>query len=152
MLLSIDDDWEKYLESTYNNEIIQKDNHIIQEGREPTQIPKCSDIYISTKTKISYLSSVIDLKDIFWKIPILEYHIQQVGILKKQMKMNSTTQVELDIINQKLESEKCIDQNIINSINNPTGRIKFRDIRKISIGLSKKDILSYKCKKKECIL
>jgi hypothetical protein len=30
------------------------------------------------------------------------------------------------------------------SINNPLGRIKFKDIRKISIGISKKDILSYK--------
>ena len=147
-MLSIDDDWEKYLESTYNNEIIKKDNGIIQDEGEPTKIPKCSDIYISTKTKISYLTYPVDLKDVFWKIPILEYHIPQVGILKKQMKMNSTTQHDLDIINQKLESEKCIDQNIINSINNPTGRIKFRDIRKISIGLSKKDILSYKCKKK----
>ena len=147
-MLSIDDDWEKYLESTYNNEIIQKNNGIIQDEGEPTKIPKCSDIYISTKTKISYLTYPVDLKDVFWKIPILEYHIPQVGILKKQMKMNSTTQHDLDIINQKLESDKCIDQNIINSINNPTGRIKFRDIRKISIGLSKKDILSYKCKKK----
>jgi TATA-box binding protein (TBP) (component of TFIID and TFIIIB) len=31
---------------------------------------------------------------------------------------------------------------------NPNGRIKYKDIRKVSIGLSKKDIISYKCKKK----
>jgi hypothetical protein len=34
------------------------------------------------------------------------------------------------------------------SINNPNGRIKFKDIRKISIGISKKDIMSYRCKRK----
>jgi hypothetical protein len=34
------------------------------------------------------------------------------------------------------------------SINNPNGRIKFKDIRKISIGVSKKDIMSYRCKRK----
>ena len=33
-------------------------------------------------------------------------------------------------------------------IDNPDGRIKFKDIRKISIGISKKDIMSYRCKKK----
>ena len=34
-----------------------------------------------------------------------------------------------------------VDEQIITSINNPTGRIKFKDIRKISIGISKKDII-----------
>ena len=71
-----------------------------------------------TETKISYLTSPINLNDTFWKIPITEYHIPQVGILKKQMKMISATQVDLDIINEKLKSEKCIDQHIINSIIN----------------------------------
>ena len=41
-----------------------------------------------------------------------------------------------------------MDQHIIQQIINPTGRIKFKDTRKISIGLSKKDIISYRCKKK----
>jgi hypothetical protein len=40
------------------------------------------------------------------------------------------------------------DQQIITSINNPSGRIKFKDIRKISVGVSKKDIMSYRCKQK----
>jgi hypothetical protein len=34
-------------------------------------------------------------------------------------------------------------------IDNPNGRIKFKDIRKISIGMSKKDIMSYRSKKKQ---
>ncbi len=32
-------------------------------------------------------------------------------------------------------------------IDNPNGRIKFKDTRKISIGLSKKDIMTYRSKK-----
>jgi TATA-box binding protein (TBP) (component of TFIID and TFIIIB) len=35
------------------------------------------------------------------------------------------------------------------SINNPSGRIKFKDIRKITIGISKKDIMTYRSKKKQ---
>ena len=38
-------------------------------------------------------------------------------------------------------------QNIILQINNPTGRIQFKDVRKISIGLCKRDILGNREKK-----
>jgi hypothetical protein len=34
-------------------------------------------------------------------------------------------------------------------IDNPNGRIKFKDIRKITVGISKKDIMSYRSKKKQ---
>jgi hypothetical protein len=57
-------------------------------------------------------------------------------------------QEELDIIQEHLEQERYVEEQIITSIINPTGRIKFKDIRKISIGLSKKDILTQRCKKK----
>ena len=33
-------------------------------------IPKCSPLNISTKTKISYLNYPIDLKKVFWAIPL----------------------------------------------------------------------------------
>lgn len=36
-------------------------------------VPTCGDIYISTKTKILYLNQEIQLADVFWKIPIMEY-------------------------------------------------------------------------------
>jgi hypothetical protein len=55
---------------------------------------------------------------------------------------------ELQVVQERLKQEKHYDDQIITSINNPNGRIKFKDIRKISIGLCKKDIMSYRCKKK----
>ena len=64
------------------------------------------------------------------------------------MKMNSITSEELEDIHEKLKNEICVEENIITSINNPNGRIKFKDIRKVSIGISKKDLVSYRCKKK----
>ena len=36
-------------------------------------IPKCSPLNISTKTKISYLNYPIDLKKVFWHIPLIKY-------------------------------------------------------------------------------
>ena len=45
-------------------------NSISEEKIQENKSPKCSDIYISTKTKIGYLNSKIDLYDIFWKIPV----------------------------------------------------------------------------------
>ena len=86
----------------------------------------------------------------------MEYHTAKNGILKKQIKINSLTQEESDIVNKCLEKEKqddqFIEEFIINSINNPNGRVKYKDVRKISIGICKKDILSYRCKKKKCLL
>jgi hypothetical protein len=110
--------------------------------------PKASNIYISTKTKIAYLNTEIDLKEIFWNINIIPYATPSTGVIKKQMKFNSTTQEELKFIEEQLKKEKYFEEYVITHINNPEGRIKFKDIRKISIGISKKDILSYRCKKK----
>ena len=110
--------------------------------------PKCTNLYISTKTKICYLNKPIDLKKVFWQIPIIPYHTPKIGVVKKQMKFNSISQEELSLILDKLPEYEYVDNYIINQIINPDGRIKFKDIRKISIGLSKKDITSYRCKKK----
>lgn len=111
-------------------------------------IPKSSNIYISTKTKIAFLNQPIDLKQMFWIIPVLQYMEPKNGVIKKQIKFNSITEEELFDIQNRLKSEKHYEEQIITSINNPTGRIKFKDIRKVTIGLSKKDIMSYRSKKK----
>lgn len=117
------------------------------------KVPKCSPIYISTKTKISFLNMPIDIKKVFWEIPIMSYASQSPGIIKKQIKFSCITKEELDEI--ELLTQKEMDQRtsfvetqIIEHIDNPDGRIKFKDNRKINIGLSKKDILNCRCKKK----
>jgi hypothetical protein len=116
-------------------------------------VPTCSPIYISTKTKILFLNTPIDIKKVFWEIPIMPYASQCCGIIKKQIKFSCTTKEELEEI--EAHAQKEIDKNdgfietqIIEHIDNPEGRIKFKDHRKINIGLSKKDILNCRCKKK----
>jgi len=111
-------------------------------------IPKSTNIYISTKTKIAFLNQPINLKEMFWIIPVLQYMEPKNGVIKKQIKFNSITEEELQDIKNRLQHEKHYDDQIITSINNPNGRIKFKDIRKVTIGISKKDIMSYRSKKK----
>ena len=110
--------------------------------------PKATEIYISTKTKIAYLNTPIDLRELFWQVPIIPYAKPSNGVIKKQMKFNSSTVEELQLIHDKLKSESYFEEHVITHIDNPTGRIKFKDTRKVSIGISKKDIMSYRCKKK----
>ena len=115
---------------------------------EATQ-PKCTPIYVSTKTKISYLSKPIEIDNVFWKIPVLKYAVPKEGTIKKQMKFSSTDPAELAAIQGMLTREvACVNEFVIEHIENPEGRIKFKDQRKISIGLCKKDIVSYRIKQK----
>jgi len=158
---SINDEWEKFISSSYDDEYsenIEELNTISDENISFTindrtdsnneEIPKATDIYISTKSKIAYLNREVDLKEIFWSIPIVPYAVPKNGVIKKQIKFNSTTQEEVDIIQENLKKELYFEEQVLTSINNPNGRIKFKDIRKISVGISKKDIMSYRSKKK----
>ena len=133
------------------NEIIKKSGETLSANLNfefNTNTPKANEIYISTKTKIAYLNQHIDLKEVFWKIPVLPYTMPRNGVIKKQMKFNSSTIEDYEIIQELVKKETYYEENVITSINNPSGRIKFKDIRKVSIGISKKDIMSYRSKKK----
>lgn len=141
----IDSAWDDYLDGNIDNNLTIENPHVIEQE---IDIPKGTDIYISTKTKICYLSDPIDLFTVFWKLTILPYHEHKEGIIKKQMKFNFTDKESLDNIQAKVVGYKNVDQYIIQQIINPVGRIKFKDIRKISIGLANKDITSYRSKKK----
>jgi hypothetical protein len=137
-----DDDLINILDSNINNDMIHEENN------NKTTAPKPSNIYISTRTKIAFLNQQIDLKLLFWKIKIIPYYIPNIGVIKKQMKFNSNEPEDLEEIQKNLESEIYYDQHIITNINNPNGRIKFKDVRKISIGICKKDLTNVRTKKK----
>ena len=110
--------------------------------------PICSNIYISTKTKISYLNAPVDIKKVFWNIPVSPYFTPQECVIKKQIKVSTTDPNELKEIKELLKNEKYYHEQEIEHIDNPEGRIKFKVQMKINIGLCKKDILNYRCKLK----
>jgi hypothetical protein len=63
------------------------------------------------------------------------------------MKIVSKNKEEFEEYQAKLEGIKYYVENIIKQIDNPTARrIKFKDERKITVGLSKKDIMNYRGK------
>tara|TARA_B100001093_G_scaffold517775_1_gene600360 strand:- start:7778 stop:8893 length:1116 start_codon:yes stop_codon:yes gene_type:complete len=122
----------------------QNNNNLLEK-----EMPKCSDIYISTQTKIAYLNSPIDLYDVFWKLEVLDYFQQKDGIIKKSIKINCDTPKQVEELEENIKQQTNIDVHILSQVDNPNARkVKFKDIRKIDIGLSKKDIISYRKKKK----
>ena len=144
--LEMDSDSNIEPESTSNTEILSEvDKYIIKDNK----IPKCSDIYISTKTKIVYLNEkYLDIYKLFWEIEILDYDKCNEGIIKKQIKISCNTKTEFEKIEELIKNEKYNNSKIINHVDNPNGRVKFKHVRKISVGICKKDLLCRRIKEK----
>jgi TATA-box binding protein (TBP) (component of TFIID and TFIIIB) len=142
--MDIDAAWEEYLENgNINDNISTKMENKIED------VPKASELYISTKTKIVYLNQPINLNEIFWNINIINFDNHIEGIIKKQIKLISTNQEELENINKKLQQYDFYTEYIITHIDKTQSDSSiYKDVRKISIGISQKDILSYRCKQK----
>ena len=162
--INVDDEWSSFISNHYeedvsDDDVDNKENQYVVDKKtsnktvEPKlynniNAPTPSNIYISTKSKIAYLTEPVDLR-IFWDIPVIPYATPKNGVIKKQIKINSKSQEELDDIQSRLQKELYFDEHVMSHIDNPSGRIKFKDIRKITIGISKKDIMSYRSKKKQ---
>lgn len=144
-MTGLDDDWENFLEDNLVNTIRNEETH-----DNITIIPKSSALYISTKTKITYLNvNNINLHEVFWKIPVLSYHEMNNGVIKKQMKFNLNSEEESLDIDNKLQTEQYYKVDIIHGNKYNHGKTQiFKEVKKINIGLCKRDIISYRSKKK----
>lgn len=166
---TIDDEWSIFLKTNGggggfslnqpNKLNVKKETNVIKLNIEmpapktsipvDSNIPICDELYISTKTKVLFLNQPIDIHTIFWNIPIVEYSKPVEGILKKQIKIVSKTPEEYEEYKLKLVNIPYFTENIIKQIDNRTARRpKYRDERKITIGLSKKDIMNCRGKVK----
>ena len=151
-MLTVDEEWVSFLEDGGDvfgggdvcGGIVED---MIKEMEPP---PECTDIYISTQTKIAYLNTGIDLNKMFWEIDVLPYQEEREGVLKKQMKVNSVTKEEVAVVERLIkESNGITIVDIISSVDNPNARkTKFKDVRKINVGISKKDLTCYRIKRK----
>jgi hypothetical protein len=71
----------------------------------------------------------------------VDYWKPEKGVIKKQIKIVSKTKTELEEYQAKLVNLNYYQENIIKQIDNPSSRsIKFKDERKLTVGMSKKDI------------
>jgi TATA-box binding protein (TBP) (component of TFIID and TFIIIB) len=146
--MDIENEWENFL--VKEDDSIELNNEREETKEKDIDIPKCTPIYISTKTNIAYFNTDVDLKNIFWDIEIMKHDEFRCGIIKKQMKFNSITREEKESIEKMYENEnKYKTCDIITHIDTTTSKKDtYKDVRKISIGISKKDVLSYRTKKK----
>jgi hypothetical protein len=150
-MISLDDEWMNFLKNQNISGGIEQ-SKTMEVYKEPANdiqydIPKCQDLYISTKTKVLFLNRPIDIQTIFWKLPVIEYWRPQEGIIKKQIKIVNKTEEEYEDYKKKLDNAYYYTERVIKQINNPQARrIKFKDERKITIGISKKDIMNCRCK------
>jgi hypothetical protein len=148
MTTSVEDEWMHYL-IHQNNPSTTVPVPIETPDINSSIVPKCEDLYISTKTKVLFLNIPIDIHSVFWKIPIVEYWKPQEGVIKKQMKIVSKTPQEYEGYCKMLENNYYYTENVIKQINNPQARrIKFKDERKLTVGISKKDIMNCRGKVK----
>lgn len=138
-------DFQNYIDSDLTtNTIIQKSPKSVKK-----EMPKCSDIYISTQTKIAYLNKTIDLNEVFWKIPMIDYFTPDNGIIKKSIKISCTQPKEVETLEKHIREQKHIQVRILQQRNKPNAtKNKFKDVRKIDIGLCKKDLITYRKKQK----
>ena len=140
--MELEEQWKQFMngigvdESCANYEVNQNDRRNIND-----KPPECTQLKISTKSKIIYLNQRFDLESLFWKVPIVDYDSEKEGVIKKQMKFNFTCQEQVNNFEDKIKNETCVKCTILNQINNPSGRISFKDVRKVDIGYCKNDLL-----------
>ena len=148
--MDLDEEWEMFLENP-NAEVTVNIDENDTNGNNHIDIDRsiCDELNISTNTKVVYLNREVDIYNVFWKLPVIPYHSKQNGIVKKQIKVVSNTKEAFEEYKQNLTQESFYNEYIIKQIDNPDARrIKFKDERKLTVGISKKDLLSTKIKQK----
>jgi TATA-box binding protein (TBP) (component of TFIID and TFIIIB) len=139
----LNNEWTAFMNSNTDYE------HVSSKNKNDGFTPECSDLYISTQTKIGFLDKTIPLEEIFWKLPMIKYQEAREGIIKKIIKINSETKEDVEILEKHISEQESIQVDVISKVDSISGDVKkFKDIRKIIIGFSKKDLINFRKKKK----
>ena len=152
-MASIDDEWENFMLGKPDKRNRDDENEGDDEDDDEVIIPdmpKCRDLYISTKTKKPFLNidDKIDILNLFWKIPVIEHWTPIEGIVKKQMKIVCKTELETAELEKRRTTEYYFkDKKIVKQTENTNRKTKYKDERKISVGLNTKDVMN--CRGKE---
>ena len=138
----LDDEWASFIKG---GEIAQP-----KQLQNENDVPEFSDLYISTKTILLYLNvEAVDVAHIFWNIPIIKYWEPIEGVIKKQMKVAASSKEECTANAEKLKQVYYHTDRIIKQIDNPIAKVvKFKDERKVTIGISSKNVMNYRGKDK----
>ena len=169
-MTNTDSEWKQFLKSlestdTENYCAISSDDNTIDDSSTEDEIittsqvtdqlrAPCEDLYISTQTRIFFLNvNQLDVNKIFWNVGVVPYYKPVDGVIKKQIRLVSKTKEEYNEYVKNRDKEEYYTEKIIKQIDNPTARkIKFKDVRKLTVGLSKKDIMNCHGKNKNAFI
>jgi TATA-box binding protein (TBP) (component of TFIID and TFIIIB) len=148
-MTSVDVDWDDFNE-TFNAIQSSDITNISDANTCAFERSECSSLYISTKTVIAYLKvrELINLQKLFWSIPIIDYYDRTNGIVKKQIKLTSSSKEEVEEIEKKLKKEEIKSSQLISNVKSDTKQLQFKYVQKVNIGICKKDIISRRMKEK----
>ena len=149
--INIDDEWSKFLSQMRggNSTVEQLPVSVNPYSVDAIDMPLCDELNISTTTKVLFLNQAINISEVFWNIPVIEYWKPLQGVIKKQMKIVSHTHEEYAEYENKLKNLSYYTEHVIKRIDNPGARRnRFKDERKITVGISKKDIMNCRGKVK----
>lgn len=115
---------------------------------------QCEELYISTQTQIFFLNTQdVDVEQIFWNIAVIDYGTPSTGVVKKQMRVISLQKEEFEKYQEKVKHYGYYTEKIMKQIDNPKARkIKYKDVRKLTVGISKKDIMNCHGKNKSAFI
>ena len=151
---TVDDEWKSFILNQRSPTTQPKTTKAAVVTPCDTTSPEVSELVISTKTKIVYLNRPLDVSRVFWNVPIIDYGEPREGVVKKTLRMVFTTPQEVEEYETSRlaglrESGAHYSEQIIKQVNTIKGkRHHFKDERKISVGVCRKDVVSSRCKEK----
>ena len=149
----LDEEWKQYLNIDNYASKMTKNKDI-----ELDECPKSSEIRISTKVKVMLLNvKSLDIYYIYWELQMIKYWEQREGIIKKQIKYTCHSKAEYDKLLTRATTDKLISIVTLKHVEKElTNHHKaedeqqslFKNVSKITIGMSNKEILNYRTKQK----
>ena len=138
--MSLNSEWEHFMKGSYSIEPVS-----VVASTASIEYPQATSLHFSTQTFITQLNRHVDLKELFWGLELISYDSHQTGLCKKQMKFTNVSQEEVEQLETRLVQYPMHYVHMIrkSNINNV-----FKDVRKISIGMSKKDLAPNRMKSK----
>ena len=138
-MASLDDEWKSFMNGTF----FESEQEPISKTPSEKYVENFTDLNISTKTKIAFLTiEDIDILGMYWKLIVMPYNERKNGIIKKQIKI-SLNDVDKDEFMERIDVLK--NKSIVNVTN--IKEIKNKYVCKLNVGLSKKDLLNSKSNK-----
>jgi len=152
--MNIDQEWAQFMHQMSNPTVPVEPSKVqVQEEDIPLR-KECEELYISTQTQIFFLNQTeLNVDAIFWNLAVIPYGCPQNGVIKKQMRIVSKDKEEFQVYENHVRGLAYYHEKIMKQIDNPNARkIKFKDVRKVTIGISKKDIMNCHGKNKSAFI